>query len=323
MSCFRTIVHTPEYGFRIGHEQRGLLIGSCFATSIGEKLEQYKMPVNVNPFGVVYNPVSAVQTLERLESGTPAQESDLWEHQGIWFSFSHHGSFASPDKNTVLKRINQSIAEGHKALQACDYLVLTLGTAWVYELIASGRVVNNCHKVPATQFRRFRVDTNEIVQAFERLLNRPIYKNKKNILTVSPIRHTKDEAIENQWSKAILLTAAHRLAEQFENVSYFPAYEIMMDDLRDYRFYEADMIHPSKVAVDYIWERFCDALIHESSLEIFKKVEKINAALQHRPFNPDSQQHQDFKNARLAEIIEIKDQYPFLDFSREINYFSA
>ena len=319
---FRTTIDIPEYAFRIGHEQQGLLVGSCFAASMGERLTEMKMPVTVNPFGVVYNPMSVIHTLETIENGKSVDANHLTEHNNLWFSFSHHGSFASPDPAEAMARINQSIVTGQKALRKADYLVLTLGTAWVYELLESGEIVNNCHKLPAKTFRRRRLSVEEIVSAFECLFGKPLYRDKKIILTVSPIRHLKDGLAENQLSKATLLVAVHWLVEQFDNVHYFPAYEILMDDLRDYRFYERDMVHPSAVAVDYIWERFSGAIISTDSQKLFKRIEKIRNARAHRPFNPDTAQHRAFKNALLAEVIELRGQYPALDFSEEFNYFS-
>lgn len=319
---FRTLIDIPEAPFRISHRQHGLLAGSCFAASVGQRLERMKMPVTVNPFGVVYNPASLVRTLEILEKNDPVTENDLTEHNGLWFAFTHHGSFAAPEKTDALTRINHSITAGHIALQNADYLILTLGTAWVYERAETSEIVNNCHKIPAAAFRRRRLTVEEIVAGFDRLFEKPLYRGKKIILTVSPIRHLKDGLAENQLSKAILLVAVHRLAEKYDNVHYFPAYEILLDDLRDYRFYERDMVHPSTVAVDYIWEKFCGALVSEDALKLFRRIEKVRAAQAHRPFNPNTPQHQAFRNAMLAEIIELKGQYPSLDFSEELTCFS-
>jgi hypothetical protein len=319
---FRTIVDPPGYPFRIGYEQQSLLIGSCFAGAMGERLARRKMPVTVNPFGVVYNPASIVRTLERLETGTPFDEEDLREHDGLWFSFSHHGSFASPNKNEALARINASVEAGHRALQQAETLIITQGTAWIYELAEGGGIVNNCHKLPASAFRRRRLSEKEITGCFVRLFERPLYRKKNILLTVSPIRHLKDGLIENQLSKATLLVAAHRLAEMFGHVHYFPAYEILMDDLRDYRFYERDRVHPSEEAVDYVWERFCSALVDPASQRLFRRVEKIRAACDHRPFHPDTARYRSFRNAMLAEIVELKGEFPKLDLSEELAYFS-
>ena len=319
---FRTLIDIPEYPFRIGHRQQGLLIGSCFAATVGERLARMKMPVAVNPFGVVYNPASLVRTLEMLAAGTPLSGNDLSEYNGLWFAFSHHGSFGSPDRAETLAKINNSIETGQAALRNADYLILTLGTAWVYEGAESGEIVNNCHKLPARNFCRRRLGVEEIVDGFTPLFEQPAYQGKKIILTVSPIRHLKDGLIENQLSKAILSVAVHRLAERFENVHYFPSYEILVDDLRDYRFYDRDMVHPSAVAVDYIWELFCGAFLSEDTQKLFRRIEKIGAACNHRPFNPDTPQHRAFKNAMLAEVTELRGQYPELDFTEEFNYFS-
>ena len=319
---FRTIVDIPEYPFRIGYGSRGLLLGSCFAAAVGERLSQRKMPVTVNPFGALYNPAALAAALERLEAGTPIADGELHEHEGLWFAFSHAGSFASPNKAEALARLDASVEAGYRALHGADYLILTLGTAWVYERAESEEIVNNCHKLPASAFRRRRLSVEEITTGFERLFERPLYRGKHILLTVSPIRHLKDGAAENQLSKATLLLAAHRLVEKFENIHYFPAYEIVMDDLRDYRFYERDRVHPSPEAVDYIWEKFAAALIDAESQQLLRRVEKIAAARAHRPFNPNTTQHQAFQNTILAEIIELQGQYPDLDFSAELQYFS-
>jgi hypothetical protein len=280
------------------------------------------MSVTVNPFGALYNPVSIVHTLEHLESGARVGENDLREHNGLWFSFSHHGSFASPDKAEALARIDASVERGHEAIDASDYLIVTFGTAWIYERGDTGGIVANCHKLPVSAFRRRRLSVEEIVNDFERLFEKPLYRNKHILLTVSPIRHLKDGAAENQLSKATLLVAAHRLVERFANVHYFPAYEIVMDDLRDYRFYERDRVHPSAEAVDYIWERFCGALIDGESRTLFRRLEKLNAAREHRPFNPQTPAHQAFRSAMRTEVAELREQYPGLDFSAECRYFS-
>ena len=319
---FRTVIDMPEYPFRIGYGQSGLLLGSCFAASVGERLVRMKMPVTVNPFGTLYNPASVAQGLEILEKGVAADERLLREHDGLWFAFSHSGSFASPDREEALSGLNASVETGCRALAAADYLVLTFGTAWVYALAETGEIVGNCHKLPASAFRRRRLEAEEIVSRLEPLLERPLYRRKQIVLTVSPIRHLKDGLAENQLSKATLLVAAHRLAERFEHVHYFPSYEILLDDLRDYRFYERDMVHPSAVAVDYVWECFCGACVDKEALGLFKSVEKIRAAREHRPFRPDTPRHREFKKAVLAEIAGIRSRYPSLDFTEETTYFA-
>lgn len=319
---FRTIVDIPGSPSRIGYGQHGLLLGSCFAVSVGERLGRMKMPVTVNPFGALYNPASLALALQRLEKGERIAAEDLREHKGLWFSLSNSGSFASPNKAEALARINASIETGHEALQKAGYLILTLGTAWVYELAENGGIVANCHKLPASTFRRRRLGVEEITADFVRLFEKPLYHNKQILLTVSPIRHLKDGLAENQLSKATLVVAAHWLVDRFRNVHYFPSYEIVTDDLRDYRFYERDMVHPSAVAVDYVWERFCGAWLDDASQKLFRRLEKLLAAREHRPFNPDAAQYQAFKKAMLAEVAELQGQYPTLDLSYERICFS-
>lgn len=319
---FRTVAEMPKYDFTISHRERGLMVGSCFAVSIGERMIRYKMPVTVNPFGVVYNPLSIIRTLSVLEQGELFDEQQLVYGQDLWHSFAHHGSFSAPDKYETLHRINFAIRQGHDALTDADYLILTMGTAWVYERIASGQIVSNCHKFPASDFRRFRLSAENIVAAFDLLLARGPYKRKKILLNVSPVRHLKDGAAANQLSKATLIVAAHQLVEKYDHVHYFPSYELLMDDLRDYRFYEPDMVHPSSMAVDYVWQRFGEALIDESSHKLFRRIDKIISARNHRPFNAESRQYQEFKTAVVREIDRIVKECPHLDFTQELNFFS-
>lgn len=322
MMELHTEVNIGNYGFGISHKDRGLLIGSCFASEIGNRLSANKFYVAVNPFGVVYNPFSVVNTLSRLESGTEFTELEIFSHNGLWNSFSHHGSFSSADKETVLDDINKSVDRGFRALRDSSYIIITLGTAWVFENIASGIVVNNCHKLPSANFRRFRLSVDDIVRTFDELFSKELYRSKNIILTVSPIRHIKDGLAENTMSKSTLIVAVHELVQKYENVSYFPAYEIMMDELRDYRFYDRDMVHPSPVAVDYIWQKFSDKLITSESLVLCSRIGKIAAAAAHRPFNHETEAHKAFKKSQLKDIEAILKDYPCLDFSTEINHFS-
>lgn len=262
---FRISAKIPDYPFRIGPSQRGLVLGSCFAAHVGGWLRDGKMPVSVNPFGVQYNPTSIVRTLDRLVSGQPFGEDELFEHDGLWHSPLHHGDFSGPDKKTVLERIERARIDGAGALEKADYLLLTFGTAWVYE--RQGRVVANCHKLPASTFTRRRMTVAETVELLaERIASRPALRV---ILTVSPVIHRGDGLTENQLSKSSLIVAAHELTDRFpEQVHYFPAYEIVTGELRDYRFYADDMCHPSPQAVAYVRERFAETLLSPDAAEL-------------------------------------------------------
>ena len=239
---FRIPVEIADPPFRIGVSNRGVVLGSCFAEHVGGWLRAGKMPVRVNPFGVLYNPASIAQAWLRLEAGPAFADDELVEYNGLWHSFLHHGDFSGPDRETVLRRIRAAWESGAEALSEADYLMLTLGTAWVYE--REGQVVANCHKLPAKTFVRRRLTVDETVGLLaERIASRP---ELRVILTVSPVIHRGDGLVENQLSKASLIVAAHSLAERFpERVFYFPSYEIVTSELRDYRFYADDRIPPA------------------------------------------------------------------------------
>ena len=235
----QTIVQIGKPDFRLDYASRILMAGSCFVENIGEKLKYFRFKVDVNPCGVVYNPLSVAGTLELLLERRRFVETDLWHRDGLWGSFLHHGSFSSPTAEECLQKINGRVVDSSRRLAATDLLILTWGTAWVYRHRETGIVVSNCHKFPASDFERQRLEVEEIVERYAVLFSRlwALRPGLKVLVTVSPIRHWKDGAHGNQLSKAVLLLAADRLAARFDNVSYFPSYEIVMDELRDYRFY--------------------------------------------------------------------------------------
>ena len=246
----QTIVDIAPSNRKIGYEDSILMTGSCFADSIGEQMMQRNLHVTCNPFGTLYNPLSIAQAL------TMTDMPELIEHDGLWHSMAHHGSFSRADRNEAEQAIRASIETMQKALREATVVIVTFGTAWVYEWKGE-RVVGNCHKLPETNFTRRRLSAEEIVAAWKPLLER--YSDKHWVFTVSPIRHIKDGLHENQLSKATLLQAVEKLTgEAGLTADYFASFEIMLDELRDYRFYADDLVHPSSLAVNYIWERFVD-----------------------------------------------------------------
>lgn len=246
----QTIVDIAPSNRKIGYEDSILMIGSCFADSIGEQMVQRNLRVTCNPFGTLYNPLSIAQAL------TMTDMPELIEHDGLWHSMAHHGSFSRADRNEAEQVIRASIETMQKALREATVVIVTFGTAWVYEWKGE-RVVGNCHKLPETNFTRRRLTAEEIVAAWKPLLSQ--YSDKHWVFTVSPIRHIKDGLHENQLSKATLLQAVEKLTgEAGLTADYFASFEIMLDELRDYRFYADDLVHPSSLAVNYIWERFVD-----------------------------------------------------------------
>ncbi|MGE4288144.1 MAG: GSCFA domain-containing protein [Salinivirgaceae bacterium] len=318
MDFFRTELK-PSGGGSIDYSTRVLTLGSCFSEHIGEYLQAGKFNTLINPFGILYNPISIGQSLEHLLNKRLFNEGDLFEQQGVWNSFSHHSRYSGTNKLDVLDTINNHLQAGSDFLQRANVLMLTFGTAWVYAYKKSGEVVSNCHKVPAKEFKRYRLRVQEIVAYYKLIIEKLRSQNSslKLILTVSPVRHLKDGFHENQLSKSVLLLAVEELAQTFEQVYYFPSYELMMDDLRDYRFYNDDMLHPSPLAVSYIWERFKQAWINPACDPVMQQINKIVQASKHRPFQVESESHQKFLRSQLQIINKLKATYPQLDFEKE------
>ncbi len=326
MLKLRTTIEIQPITTSIKYEQPILLLGSCFAQHIGKQLKEHKLSVIPSPNGILYNPASIAQSIHRLHSGAAYDKNDpaIFNYQEKWISFDHHGDFSKLNQDELLQHINEQLQVAHAQIQDIQYLILTLGTAYVYELKTNRKVVANCHQLPAKKFTRYRLSVSEVVT----LLSKPIIKLQKTnpqlqiLLTVSPIRHWKDGAIDNQRSKSTLLLAVEQLCQQLKQVHYFPSYEIMMDELRDYRFYASDMLHPSEVAIQYIWQQFKDSFFKEKEQHLMKKVATIRQAFHHRPRFPKSQSHQQFCIQQLEKIKRLKKQYPFFNWEEEEQYFS-
>ena len=322
---FFTEIQIPEFQWKMDYSKSMMFFGSCFSENIGQRLIDLKFKVDMNPFGILYNPESIANSLKIIIENRIFTENDLFCDQGIWNSFYHHSRFSDVDQQATLGKINNRILSSNEFLKKADFLVITFGTAWVYELVKTGQIVSNCHKIPASEFKRFRLEVSDITNVYVELLEQ-IWKfnpGLKVIFTVSPIRHWKDGAVENQVSKATLLLAIDLLVSRFgrQKCNYFPSYELMMDELRDYRFYAEDMLHLSPVAVDYIFERFCQVAVTEESLKVSKEVVKILKASMHRPFNNSTSEHNKFIQANLLEIDKLTERFPFLNFSVERTYF--
>ncbi len=306
----QTIIDIPAFSQKITYQTPVLFIGSCFAANIGNAMLQRRFPAMVNPFGVVYNPQSVAQSLQRLRSGMPFIESDLVCCNGLWTTFAHHSSFSHPDKTKFLVDANEALKKGHEALNRAQYIVVSLGTSWAYRHRERNAVVSNCHKFPAADFERVFLSSSDAMEILAREI--AAMPHVTWIFTVSPIRHWKDGAHGNQLSKANLLITVEQLQQRFPNVYYFPAYEIMMDELRDYRFYADDMLHPSAQAIDYIWDRFSDVIFDDGTKKIVREVESVVAAQQHRPLHPNTDTYKKFADTFERKITDLKTRYPFL-----------
>lgn len=298
-----------------------LLLGSCFVENIGKRLEANKFEVDLNPFGTLYNPASIGEALRRLLHPKRFTRDDLFVHEGIYHSFSHHSRFSSPSANECLEEINDRLFRSTERLRQTERLIVTWGTAWIYRLKKTGKVVANCHKLPERLFDRERLTIEAIVTEWKELLLALWEQNPelKVLLTVSPIRHWKDGAHGNQLSKATLLLAADKLEKEFpEHIAYFPAYEIMMDELRDYRFYADDMLHPSERAIAFVWDKFAQHLFTNETKTILQEWATIQKALQHKPFHPESDAYKQFLLQTLLKMEQLTKKFPYFDLEKEI-----
>jgi len=308
----------------INHQDKILLVGSCFTENIGSKLKQYKFSVLENPNGILFNPISIAKSVNSYINNTKYTGADLFFQNECWNSWEHHSRFSHPDKGACLDSINQSQSTAHLFLKAADWIMITIGSAFVYEL-ENKKVVANCHKVPTDKFIKRLLNTEEVVKALQEMIRNLFAFNPriKILFTISPVRHLRDGFVENSRSKATLIQAVYQLVEQQENRFYFPAYELVIDDLRDYRFYAEDMVHPNYAATNYVWEKFVATCIDEPSQKLMKEINSINAAKSHKPFNPTSEQHKKFLETNLQKTNQLNQQYPYINFEEERKYFES
>jgi hypothetical protein len=308
---FRTEIQVTPSDLQFSLQDKVLTIGSCFAEVIGSKLKQNKVNALVNPFGTIFNPVSVCLLLQAAAGKAYDFEQHLVEHNGIWYAYDFHSSLSSPNKEKLLQQIQERVQHTKQQLQQASLLIITLGTAVAYRLSDTGKVVANCHKLPAKHFSRVLLRNEEVLPEFEETLQLLRQLNPKLgiLLTVSPVRHIKETLSTNSVSKATLRVLCHQLEEAHEQVQYFPAYEIMMDDLRDYRFYKQDMIHPTKVAEDYIWQKFVTAYYDKTFQKFMEAWQRIQRAVAHRPFHPESEAHQAFLKNTLQQLTQLREQY--------------
>lgn len=290
-------------------------MGSCFAAHMQEKFAYYKLPFFSHPFGTLFHPLAIERSLERACLGQLFTEEDFFLEEDLWLSFDLHSQWANPSLPTLLEHLNQEVKEVGEALSKASFLILTLGTAWVYEHLATGNIVANCHKQPQKIFSKQLLSAQQIQASLEHIvaLVRERQPQIKVIFTLSPVRHLRDGAVENQLSKSLLLCAIHALlgtctSQKAEGLFYFPSYEILMDELRDYRFYKEDMLHPTEQAVQYVWERFVETFFTAEAQSLMQEVGSIQRALAHRPFNPEGEKHLQFLAALQEKIKKMEEK---------------
>jgi len=314
---FTTKVSIAKSENPINYDSNIVSLGSCFAENIGGKFQYFKFQITTNPFGIIFNPVSIENLVSRIVNNKEFTEEDIFFNNDLWHCFEVHSELSHPDKETFLANLNALIESTHNQISQSTHIIITYGTSWVYRDKQSGKIVANCHKVPQNQFEKEILSVTTIENSIQNTIDliEKINQNCHFIFTVSPVRHIKDGFIENQRSKAHLITAIQQILNPKSSfLNYFPSYEIMMDELRDYRFYAEDMLHPSQTAIDYIWERFFENYISEENFATMEEVCSIQKGLAHRPFNPESDSHQKFLHHLNAKIIKLQEQFPHFQF---------
>ncbi|MBE7629893.1 GSCFA domain-containing protein [Tenacibaculum piscium] len=300
----------------IDYNSKLFLLGSCFSENIGDKLSYYKFQSTQNPFGILFHPKAIEKLITDAINQKKYTEEAVFYHNESWHCFDAHSSISSLDKNEVLENLNTASSATFTQLKNASHLIITLGTSWIYREISSDTIVANCHKIPQKNFTKKILSIAEITESLSEIitLTKSVNPDIAILFTVSPVRHLKDGFIENQQSKAHLLSAIHQVTDIKKNVYYFPSYEIMMDELRDYRFYAQDMIHPNTTAINYIWEKFIAVWIAENTQKTMKEVDIIQKGLAHRSFNPTSEAHQKFLKNIAQKKETLQKAFPFIQF---------
>lgn len=294
-----------------------MLLGSCFAENIGKKFSYFKYQATTNPFGIIFNAVSLEKLIRRVVENKKFTENDIFFYNELWHCYEVHSELSNPDKDLFLSHLNSILESTHRHIAALTHCIITLGTSWAYSNIETHEIVANCHKVPQKQFTKELLSIEQTEKSLQNiiLLIHSVNPNCHFIFTVSPVRHIKDGFIENTLSKAHLIAAIHKTITHHPSpITYFPAFEIMMDELRDYRFYAEDMLHPNQTAIDYIWLRFYEHYISESAVKLMEEVDAIQKGLAHRPFNPNTESHQKFLAQLNLKIETIKKKLPHVSF---------
>ena len=300
----------------IDYDSKVFLLGSCFAENIADKFSYYKFQHKVNPLGILFHPLAILDLLKKAQDRIDYSEKELFFSNGYWQSYSAHSRLNNASKTEMLEQLNFAVHSTKEQIEGASHVVLTFGTAWVYTHIQSQRIVANCHKQSQKEFEKSILSIDQLNEIFESivLILKSFNPELTIIFTISPVRHLKDGFIENNHSKSQLISALHPIINKTKNASYFPSYELVMDELRDYRFYKEDMVHPNQLAIDYIWEKFQSSWICSDAELTMKEVNRLQKGLDHKPFNPSSKAHQSFLSNLTKEVNALVVKYPFMKF---------
>jgi len=322
----------------ISYRDKLLLIGSCFTEHIGDTLKDAKLSLHQNPNGILFDPISVCKSLVSYIQNKEYQESDLFYLNEVWSSWQHHSRFSNTNAHECLRIINESQQRAHEFLKNADWIIITLGSSFSYRLTDNAEsskaspmrgglegAVANCHRAPAQWFAKHLLSIQETIEALDNCMHQLFQFNPKLkiLFTVSPVRHVRDGVVENNRSKARLIEAVHHMIEKFDKLYYFPAYEIVIDVLRDYRFYDIDMAHPNYLATDFVLQKFISACLNDEARQLMEELKKINIARRHKAFQPTTTAHKQFLLSFAEKTKELQNKYPFLDLSEELTYFSS
>ena len=319
-------VNIPKSPREINHEQKIFSVGSCFTEHIGNALLEYKFDVLQNPHGILFDPMAVCTSLLSYIGPKQYTREDLFHLNELWHSWDHHSRFSHTDPEQALAKINASQAGAHQFLKEADWLIITLGSAFSYKLVEQGyQAVANCHRAPAQWFQKHLSTLDEIIARLDNTIHQLFHFNPKLqiIFTISPVRHIRDGVVDNNRSKARLIEAVHHLVNKFDKLYYFPSYELVIDILRDYRFYAEDMVHPNYLATDFVLEHFTKTFMSEGTLSLIEELKKVAIARKHRSAHPGTEAHRKFLQSYLSKTQALQERYPYLDLQGEIAYFSA
>ena len=327
--------------FPINYREKILLIGSCFTEHIGTALKESKFSILQNPHGILFDPVSVCRGLISYADNKRYTQADLFQLNEVWNSWHHHSRFSHIDKQEALRNMNASQEKAHEFLMQADWIIITLGSSFYYLLtdqaVRPGEMadntisdtgkagVANCHRAPAQWFEKYLLTIPEILESLDLCVHRLLQLNPKLkiIFTVSPVRHLRDGVVENNRSKARLIEAVHHMVNKFDRLYYFPAYELVIDVLRDYRFYDIDLAHPNYMATDFVLRKFVDCCLDDEAKLLMEEMKKISLARKHRAFQPNTEAHRQFLRSSAARAKSLQDKYPFLDLAEELDYFNS
>jgi hypothetical protein len=328
MSKFHLQLPAIKTHFRIQYPDKSFLIGSCFTENMGAKMQHYLMDTFENPHGILFNPISVYNALVDCLDKKTYSTSDLFCFNNIWNSWHHHTRYSGVTQEEALFKINDSIEKAHHLLKNAHHLVITFGSSWLYQLTTdaeygeTGLVVANNHKAPANWFVKRLMEPQELQSLLDKLILRLKKFNPSLhiIFTISPVRHLREGAIENNRSKAVLIQGVHAAVQMHDQVEYFPAYEYVIDDLRDYRFYAEDLVHPNYAATNYVWEKWVASYMDAATQELMHKINELQQAVAHKPFFKGSEAHQHFLEKTIHKVRELQKSFPVIPVENQLHF---